>query len=306
MYNHHSPTFSLIYCLASSACYVLILYIIVPSQIRCLPRNHTSHIKWRMSAVCAYTLLATLLHPLIFCSNSEGILDGFGSAMKSLGWSWQWKRDTIVILHAISLFLGPILCGLLTRCLATPSNTHYGSAERWMNLRDYIIGPISEEMVFRALFLPPLLLACQMNATNDENPDQCFPFFSLRTVQFLCPTFFGVAHFHHALIKIHEGHTSLVMILLSTLFQFSYTYLFGLWSTFAYMRTGSVVCVSVCHAFCNYMGVPNLGFMDKHGLLYQYKALILPTYAVGIALFYRGFFNDVIYGSHEDGLLAVL
>lgn len=39
----------------------------------------------------------------------------------------------------------------------------------------------------------------------------------------------------------------------------TYTTLFGWVSAFLYVRTGFVVAAILCHAFCNFMGVPQFG-----------------------------------------------
>lgn len=44
--------------------------------------------------------------------------------------------------------------------------------------------------------------------------------------------------------------------MLRTLFQLTYTTLFGAYATFLYLRTGSLLAVVLVHAFCNWMGLP--------------------------------------------------
>ena len=45
----------------------------------------------------------------------------------------------------------------------------------------------------------------------------------------------------------------------------------------------------VIHAFCNFMGLPNLDFLQKCNINYDLKRVIQTTYVVGIGLFYCGF-----------------
>lgn len=54
--------------------------------------------------------------------------------------------------------------------------------------RNHIVAPLSEEWTFRACMLPLLL--------------QCF---TQTTAIFICPLFFGVAHFHHVVERIKMG-----------------------------------------------------------------------------------------------------
>lgn len=54
--------------------------------------------------------------------------------------------------------------------------------------RNQVVAPLSEEWTFRACMLPLLL--------------QCF---SQTTAYFICPLFFGVAHFHHLVENTRRG-----------------------------------------------------------------------------------------------------
>lgn len=55
----------------------------------------------------------------------------------------------------------------------------------WRNL---VVAPLAEEWTFRACMLPLLL--------------QCF---TPTTAIFVCPLFFGVAHFHHVVDRVKAG-----------------------------------------------------------------------------------------------------
>jgi prenyl protein peptidase len=41
-----------------------------------------------------------------------------------------------------------------------------------------------------------------------------------------------------------------------SLFQFTYTSLFGFFAAFVFLRTGNVYSVILAHSFCNWMGLP--------------------------------------------------
>jgi prenyl protein peptidase len=43
---------------------------------------------------------------------------------------------------------------------------------------------------------------------------------------------------------------------LRSLFQFTYTSLFGFFAAFVYVRTGNVYTCMLAHTFCNWMGLP--------------------------------------------------
>lgn len=63
-----------------------------------------------------------------------------------------------------------------------------GRLETLVWWRNQVVAPLSEEWTFRACMLPLLL--------------QCF---SQTTAIFICPLFFGVAHFHHLVENTRRG-----------------------------------------------------------------------------------------------------
>jgi len=111
----------------------------------------------------------------------------------------------------------------------------------WIGYRNYIAGPITEEVLFRSTAVPLFLLART----------------SLPTTIFLSPLIFGLAHVHHFYeFRITHPHTSILAAALRSLFQLAYTTLFGAYVTFLYLRTGSLIAIIVVHTFCNMMGLP--------------------------------------------------
>lgn len=75
----------------------------------------------------------------------------------------------------------------------------------------------------------------------------------------MTPLIFGLAHIHHfyAYTVSHPDGPWLPG-LVQTLFQLSYTTLFGAYATFTYLRTGSLLAVVLIHAFCNWQGLPRI------------------------------------------------
>lgn len=51
---------------------------------------------------------------------------------------------------------------------------------------------------------------------------------------------------------------SAIAALLRSVFQFTYTTMFGWYATFVYLRTGSLLAVILAHTFCNWCGLPRL------------------------------------------------
>jgi prenyl protein peptidase len=81
--------------------------------------------------------------------------------------------------------------------------------------------------------------------------------FSGKQIVFLTPLYFGIAHLHHLYeFRITHPEVPLFVSILRSLFQFTYTSLFGFFATFVYLRTGNVFTCMLAHTFCNWMGLP--------------------------------------------------
>lgn len=104
-------------------------------------------------------------------------------------------------------------------------------------------GPITEEIIFRSL-ITPLHLLSRLPPT---------------TTIFVTPLYFGIAHIHHYYeYKLTNPREKTLPALLRSLFQFTYTTLFGWYATFVFIRTGSLAAVVIAHSFCNWCGLPRL------------------------------------------------
>ena len=106
----------------------------------------------------------------------------------------------------------------------------------------------------------------------------------------MLPTaFFSLAHVHHAFERYREGQRHLT-ILIETLVQSSYTYIFGVISVIIFTRTGHLTASIVSHVICNFMGLPQIDFMSKESYseyrhFYPYRYIFLFLYAFGLVLF---------------------
>ncbi|XP_023933537.1 CAAX prenyl protease 2-like [Lingula anatina] len=132
-------------------------------------------------------------------------------------------------------------------------------------LRNHVVAPFSEEFIFRACMIPLLI-----------------PSVGAGTAVFLAPLFFGVAHFHHMVERVRNKHADLKTAFLQSLFQFSYTTVFGAYSAFLFIRTGSLVAPVVAHAFCNHMGFPDIGMVFQYPPPQRYK--IMANFVIGLVL----------------------
>lgn len=258
-----------IHAICVSMMYVMSLYVFVPKPIRSLPRTNVTQIDARLRAICLMTAATIILYfPMTFCSEMSASV--FSRASKEEGHVHVSKYlslqvpptlgSPIPLLHTISLFSGPIsILVIRARALAEggrgrrdaffkllvgseglpPTLNFY----KWPSdkVRDLVVGPITEELCFRAVVVPYLLSA-------GLPPLKCV---------FVAPLLFGFAHVHHAINRLREGHPFAITVV-NTIFQFCYTYLFGAYATYALLKTNDVMSVIACHSFCNFMGLPML------------------------------------------------
>jgi len=113
----------------------------------------------------------------------------------------------------------------------------------WTAWRNYVAGPVTEEVLFRTASVPLMLIA---RAT-------------LKETIFLSPVIFGLAHVHHFYeFRLSYPRVPATAALLRSVFQFSFTTLFGAYATFLFVRTGSLLAVCAVHALCNSMGLPKV------------------------------------------------
>jgi prenyl protein peptidase len=149
-------------------------------------------------------------------------------------------------------------------------------SQRWGQIRSLLVAPLAEEIVFRGCMISPLLSAG----------------LTAPAASFVAPMFFGTAHFHHAYLKVKQGN-HISQVVLSTVFQFAYTTLFGAYAAYAFIRTGSIVVIFLSHSFCNTMGLPDLGFLQSRGSrlspVYPYRWVIMAAYLMGVSAFIYGF-----------------
>uniref|UniRef100_A0A3Q2ZZQ9 CAAX prenyl protease 2 n=1 Tax=Kryptolebias marmoratus TaxID=37003 RepID=A0A3Q2ZZQ9_KRYMA len=231
---------SVLSCLLLACSYVGSLYVWKSD----LPRDHPTVIKRRFTSV----LIVSGLSPLFV---------------------WAWREFTGIRV----LFLGP----LMQLAIDCPWSFTDGirvaidpcfwmlclSDMRW--LRNQVVAPLTEELVFRACMLP-MLVPC-------AGPS---------TAIFTCPLFFGVAHFHHIIELLRFRQGTLSGILLSAVFQFSYTAVFGAYTAFIFIRTGHLMGPVLCHSFCNYMGFPAISTALEH----PQRLTVLSSYLLGVLLFF--------------------
>ncbi len=99
--------------------------------------------------------------------------------------------------------------------------------------RALLIGPITEELVYRSCMQP------HVNGI-------------LSTA-----VLFAISHMHHLIEHILHGKLTLVNALMQVLFQFSYTFVFSVYTSHVFVKFNSIYCSILLHAMCNALGFPD-------------------------------------------------
>ncbi|KAI0115822.1 CaaX protease [Nemania sp. FL0031] len=236
---------------AAALLVIYTLFYVVPFYLspttrpsRTLSRDAPSVIRARVASVSLTCVVCSLITLAILTSRGQAT---YGDALHSMGyWPLGLAETGRALLLTAILFSGPLYEALLVdggwkQCFSREPVT--GLLTDWIRWRNIIAGPFTEEVLFRSASVPLMLLA-RTSVT--------------RTI-FLSPVIFGLAHFHHFYeFRVTHPHEPVVAGLLRSLFQFTYTSLFGAYATFLFLRTGSLFTIYTVHAFCNIMGLPRL------------------------------------------------
>ena len=164
---------------------------------------------------------------------------------------------------------------------------------RWIILRNLLIAPASEEVIFRACIIAPLL--------TSHNDNDVHLKLTTTEVCWIAPLFFGVAHLHHfheqyrRLSLLKRTKQNILRLIVGVLFQFTYTTLFGAYASHLFIRTGSLLSVIFVHIFCNYMGLPEVSFASPTSGLHCYRWMLWCAYLIGIVLFIKGFESTFLF-----------
>jgi len=170
------------------------------------------------------------------------------------------------------LFAGPLLSRYLRGALPfqrswSIQRNVFPKLLTLVGLRNFVIAPVTEELLFRSCILAIGRLSGQTNGA----------------MIFLSPLWFGIAHLHHALEMYHQnGKTSQAFrnALVVCAIQLTYTTVFGWISAFLMVRTGSVLPCITSHVFCNLMGLPTPGADSEN--MPKYKGVIWGMHVVGV------------------------
>ncbi|XP_078314941.1 CAAX prenyl protease 2-like [Crassostrea virginica] len=229
---------SVLVCLLFAVIYVGSLYVWIDDKNK--NRDHPDTIKRRFISV---SVICVIIPILLQCFGTTSNAESAHTFLEWLGIRFSGFVAAVVfpLILTMVLFLGPLTLHYVDGVFRIYLEPRYwtNSLQNLIWIRNHIVAPISEEMIYRACMLP-LLVPC----------------FGTGVSVFLCPLFFGVAHFHHMIEKVIQGRQPLAEAFKQSMFQLCYTTLFGAYSAFLFLRTGHFVAPVVAHAFCNHMGFP--------------------------------------------------
>lgn len=255
----------------------------------------------RMKSICVYTIIVVFLF-VPFVLVFENAYDTYYQASATLRILWGWSvqspdfigeaelyfgivLDCFKALGLVSiLFIGPLIDlfyfeKLETALTLNQTQSFWAHLPKMIyddiktqvatvsGLRNFIIGPITEEFVFRSGILA-LHLATGVSQSY---------------MIFATPLYFGVAHLHHAYEMVLEGNYQPQVIFFICGFQLLYTTIYGWFAGFLFLRMGSIWPPIVVHMFCNFMGTPSFGEIGTnktHTWIYRFLLV------VGIVGFY--------------------
>uniref|UniRef100_H3GXG3 intramembrane prenyl-peptidase Rce1 n=1 Tax=Phytophthora ramorum TaxID=164328 RepID=H3GXG3_PHYRM len=249
-----TATTAVIACSCMAAAYVGVLYTL-PHAIRRLPRDHPTHILARFLLICIFCAICPFVLA-VFYDHDEASM----SFAQWLGIRWEGLVQAIVIplFTTAVLFSGSLLANAL-RLLNVSKQFHSNglwfavknsalyysiTRDRLPSLRTYVLGPLTEEFVFRSCMVP--LLVCAQ--------------FTVKQIVLGSPLMFGAAHLHHFMEYVRHGRSP----------------------KDAALTVGHFASIFLVHVFCNVMGFPDLSFFNPESSLHPFRLVLLGAYFFGI------------------------
>lgn len=247
-------------CCLLSFFFVLSLYFVDPG----LPRNHPVTVHRRIWAISVVCLIAPTALYLFVRLQFEAVSIVSFTNLLGIKWNGLFAAICYPTFLILTLYAGPIFHNWVDESSLIGHGLE--SQRNDIIIRNYVIAPLAEELIFRACML---LFLC--------------PAIGEQYAVLLCPVFFGIAHIHHLIdwYRINDN-TSFQQACFSVILQICYTSVFGLFAGFLFVRTRHLVGLVLCHSLCNLMGLPPI----YSALMHPKKYLILAVYVTGTILFF--------------------
>ena len=203
-------------------------------------RNDPTTIKLRFISVTFTCVFATIL-VWMFVPREDGerLCDQLGSCIHEI--SFMSVFVIPLIITAI-LYLGPLVVLKDTYTLSEFKDhlREEFSPTDLTFLRNYVVAPISEDFIFRAVMVS-FMRGISLN-----------PWFLTLGTSII----FSLGHSHHYFFQRYQG--DMTVSVNEWMFQLMYTFLFGCYCCMFYLKTGSFLTPVILHSFCNFMGFPDI------------------------------------------------
>ncbi|XP_011431003.3 CAAX prenyl protease 2 [Magallana gigas] len=256
---------SVLLCLLFSVIYVGSLYVGIDDKKK--NRDHPDTIKHRFINVSIITVIIPII---LFFFGTTSDAESAHTFLEWLGIRLHGFIPSLILplILTMVLFLGPLTLHYVDGVFRIYLEPRYwvNSLQNLIWIRNHIVAPITEEMIYRACMLPLLV-----------------PSFGTGWSVFLCPLFFGVAHFHHMIEKVIIAKEPVSEAFKKSLFQLGFTTVFGAYSAFLFLRTGHFVAPVVVHAFCNHMGFPAFQEVMSHPNT-ETRHKLMASFVIGLVM----------------------
>ena len=137
-------------------------------------------------------------------------------------------------------------------------------------LKNLVFAPLFEEFIYRVCLIN---LCIESKALSETE------------AVLIMPMFFAFSHLHHVIMQRREPGFSYKKALLMALFKLMYTQVFGIYSGFVYVWTGSIWPAFALHAHCNFFGFPSFQNFFERDYLMTDRAIAGVLYVVGSIVF---------------------
>ena len=225
-------------------------------------RNHPEEIKRRFLVVGSATFLWTFL---FYYLNSHPHLSAQGPGLLTwIGISFTFTNYISVLCSLAMTFV--LYAGSLAQVLfQDPPDIELDIKA----MRAYVMAPIFEETMYRSTMITCLI--CGGYGWDSV---------------WVSALIFGLSHLYRIEDVVQSGLQISIPNIMPVVFQVVYTGLFGLYVGYVFVVTGSLWAVVVLHGFCNFMGLPNLRFLEPNSPAYRYRNWVAFTYLAGICGFF--------------------
>lgn len=267
----------LLYVVLVSNFYVAVLYVLPVAG----DRNEPHVIKSRLLRVSTVTFLLIVSAPYVL-TNVLQVCPTHETALLLLGLSNPFTWTSLVqtfrtLVLFMVLFSGPLFQHGLELDFGLEMHAGYLGM-----IRDILLAPLTEELVYSSLSLAPFL-GYFLTHSSEENTPRSLSLLSndehISALLWRTPLLFGFAHVHHFFNMLTRKTPPPVPVypaLAIVGFQFVYTSLFGYLTNRIFVNTGNVWCCVVAHAFCNWLGfpAPDIGTHHSTGARLVYWLLL--------------------------------